>query len=118
MNARTTDFEALAQGAAHCREFGGSFVLYVGNEVHDSYRTLDEAADMLVDFWANGEPQKILEFSPSGLFTDVTDEACKRVEKWCAERFETAPWDDVEAETEESNHDFQRSVAYMSGHFS
>lgn len=90
-----TNFEALAQGAAYCREFSGSFVLYTkGDKWHaeDAFDTLEAAAIAFEDCWGDWEDQQVLEFAPSGAFVDVTDEAMKRAEAWCEERGDVAPW--------------------------
>lgn len=92
MNAHT-DFKALIEGAKHCASWGGSFVLYVDGDIHDSYDTLDEAADMLCDLWADSNTQTVREFAPSGASVDVTKEAMACVESWCAARFQQAPWE-------------------------
>ena len=92
MNALTTDFDALAQGAAFCAEWGGSFVLYTDGNPDDSYDTLEGVADAYADCWNDFASVKVMEFAPSGAATDVTAEVRGQIEEWCHSRFVAAPW--------------------------
>ena len=96
MNARSdfADFEALAEGAALCARWGGSYVLYVNGEAQDSYETMLEAADMLADCWEDWREVKVREFAPSGASTDVTEDAKSLVKAWCNNRNQKAPWEE------------------------
>lgn len=115
MSAYNSDFNALAQGAEYCAQYGGSFVLYVDGKADDSFDTLDDAATAYADCWGEWGSLEVVEFAPSGRFADVTAEARTLVEKWCHSRREDAPWESDDGGM--SEHDHQRREAVMAGHF-